>query len=103
MRHTKPIQSGRGFLRFTGMLSVVSTFLPRRLVLGERPVGKTPRGETRLSAKPRVTPELERWPQRVGYTRIQSPWQIHPNNQTSLPSKNSRDASLRLWRHGNGG
>ena len=40
MRHTKPIQSRRGFLRFTGILSVVSTFLPRSLVLGERPFTK---------------------------------------------------------------
>ena len=40
MPHAKSIHNRRGFLRSTAILGVVSTFLPRNLVQGERPLEK---------------------------------------------------------------
>ena len=40
MRHPKPNHNRRRFLRSSAILGVVSTFLPRNLVQGERPLEK---------------------------------------------------------------
>ena len=40
MRHTRPNENRRRFLRSTALLGVVSTFLPRTLVQGEKPLTK---------------------------------------------------------------
>ncbi len=75
----------------------------RRRNSGRKTSSKILEGKTRPLGKPRVTSGLERGPPSVGYPRIQSSWQIHPDNQTNLSAKNSRDASVRLWRDGNCG
>lgn len=40
MRHTKPKQSRRRFLRSTAVLGIASTLLPNSVIRGERPLAK---------------------------------------------------------------